>query len=253
MNEIYQRVRERARQIVACFPQQRFYLDHQEELIRSRQLLETDSTVIEVREMVVSGLGDNLGHGLEHAEKVTIDAGALILAERSMAGAGSVFAQRQLVLVQCCGLLHDIKRSHKSHARIGAEYARELLTGRPDFHPDEIEDIFNAICNHEAFQCQMELKTPAGILMSDCLYDADKFRWGPDNFTHTVWDMLAKTNTPFSVFVKLYPRGMKGLAKIRDTFRTATGKKYGPQFIDTGLDIGEELYQVITSEFVDYF
>ena len=39
------------------------------------------------------------------------------------------------------------------------------------------------------------------------------------------------------------------LARIKTSFRTATGRKYGPQFIDLGIAIGEELYRVITAEF----
>jgi len=44
---------------------------------------------------------------------------------------------------------------------------------------------------------------------------------------------------------------MKSLEKIKNTFRTDAGKQYGPQFIDLGIAIGEELYQVILSEFSD--
>ena len=50
-----------------------------------------------------------------------------------------------------------------------------------------------------------------------------------------------------------YPQGMEGLEKIKTTFRTPTGKKYGPRFIDLGLAIGEKLYAVIQSEFSDCF
>ena len=49
----------------------------------------------------------------------------------------------------------------------------------------------------------------------------------------------------------LYPGGMKKLTKIKNTFRTITGKKYGPQFIDIGLAVGKELFDVIQKEFAD--
>jgi hypothetical protein len=48
-----------------------------------------------------------------------------------------------------------------------------------------------------------------------------------------------------------YPQGMEGLEKIKTTFRTQTGKKYGPRFIDLGLAIGKKLYEVIQTEFSD--
>ena len=49
-----------------------------------------------------------------------------------------------------------------------------------------------------------------------------------------------------------YSQGMEKLATIKSTFRTPTGKKFGPQFIDLGLAIGEELYEVIKTEFSEY-
>jgi len=45
---------------------------------------------------------------------------------------------------------------------------------------------------------------------------------------------------------------LKGLERIKQTFRSHAGKRYGPQFIDIGLSIGEELYRVIQKEFDPY-
>ena len=115
--------------------------------------------------------------------------------------------------------------------------------------PDEIEDVSRAILNHVAFKATIAIKNLEGVLVSDCLYDADKFRWGPDNFQDTIWSMVTFSKTPIVKFMDLYHQGMEKIAKIKDTFRTETGKKYGPQFIDLGLAIGEELFQVIEAEF----
>jgi hypothetical protein len=49
-----------------------------------------------------------------------------------------------------------------------------------------------------------------------------------------------------------YPQGMEKIESIKTTFRTSTGQKYGPQFIDLGLSIGEELFDVIKTEFSAY-
>jgi hypothetical protein len=51
-------------------------------------------------------------------------------------------------------------------------------------------------------------------------------------------------------FMARYPKGMALLKKIRNTFRSQTGQKFGPQFIDMGIGIGEELYRVILSDFI---
>jgi hypothetical protein len=64
--------------------------------------------------------------------------------------------------------------------------------------------------------------------------------------------MVLFHNPPLTKFMDRYPQGMEGLAKIKSTFRSYTGKQYGPQFIDIGLAIGEKLYEVIKVEFAQY-
>ena len=49
-----------------------------------------------------------------------------------------------------------------------------------------------------------------------------------------------------------YPQGMAKLETIKSTFRTPTGKKFVPQFIDLGLAIGKELYEVIKTDFSEH-
>jgi hypothetical protein len=64
--------------------------------------------------------------------------------------------------------------------------------------------------------------------------------------------MISVYNPPLDKFMARYPEGMAGLENIKTTFRSATGKKYGPQFINLGLAIGRRLHDVILSEFSDY-
>ena len=61
--------------------------------------------------------------------------------------------------------------------------------------------------------------------------------------------MVAFSNIPFRQFLSYYPKGMAFLDKVKSTFRSRTGKAYGPQFIDQGLAIGRELYEFIRTEF----
>ena len=192
---------------------------------------------------------DNMGHGMDHAVTVTLDAGALMIIEGMSAGYEKSHIKRMVFLVQCAGLLHDVKRSEKHHAEKGAVFVRETLGDWDFFTPSEVACIASAVQNHEAFTKQQPSRNRDARLISNCLYDADKFRWGPDNFMYTVWDMLESAGVSFPDFVRHYPKGISTLEKIRTSFRTATGKKYGPQFIDTGLAIGRELFDVIQREF----
>jgi len=116
--------------------------------------------------------------------------------------------------------------------RIGSNYKRYITT---------------AIRNHEAFKGILESENQIAKLISDSLYDADKFRWGPDNFTTTIWLILDSTKTPIDVLCRDFTENLRYIEKIKATFRTETGKKYGPEFIDMGIMIGNVIYEEMTN------
>jgi hypothetical protein len=248
---LYTQLRERACQIVARFPPLDFYRDEAVAVNVSRTLFETTPLVVRLRQRVVTCLEDDFGHGMLHATKVALDAGALTHIEGRAAGYEGGYLARRICIAHCASLLHDIERKQSNHAEQGASHAARLLAEHP-LGADEIEDICIAIRNHEAFKTTVSVNTREGALVSDCLYDADKFRWGPDNFTDTLWAIVAFSRSTLRDFVRHYPAGMESLARIRSTFRTPTGRTYGPRFIDAGIAIGEELYRVIHREFSAY-
>ena len=251
MHSIYARLREQARLIVSSFPSPDFYQDHSQAYEYSSRLFKADPEIRKLCRFVSENLDDDFGHGLQHAIKVAIDAGALMNIEGQAAGYSESMLERRTQIVQSAGLMHDTKRKKKDHSKHGADYARAVLENY-SLSYDEIEDVCRAIQNHEAFKSNVTIDTPEGALISDCLYDADKFRWGPDNFTDTLWDMVSFLNPPLSKFMARYPQGMEGLEKIKTTFRTETGKQYGPQFLDLGLAIGQKIHDVILSDFSEY-
>lgn len=222
----------------------RFYRQHDREMQRSRQLFEQAPMVSQCLG-IVEAYGDCFGHGLLHVRKVAVDAGAIILAELDSA-ALMVDAERLVLLAHLAGLLHDIRRAEKDHARAGAREASGILATFA-LEDGECSAIARAIANHEAFQIPEALDDPVDQLLSDALYDADKFRWGPDNFTETLWAMLAARNAPLAAVLPRFPKGMESLLRIRETFRTSTGKDYGPDFIDLGLEIGRRFYEEMTA------
>lgn len=244
MEPIYACLRQYARELVARLPLPDFYLNFYDAHLTSRHLFQTHPLICELRRFIELQLKDDYGHGVSHAVKVTLDSGALMCIEGRRMGYPEELVLRKIMLAQCAGLLHDAKRKSKDHAIAGAAYARQILTAYPlKFH--EIDDICWAIRNHEAFKNMACATTAESLVLSDCLYDADKFRWGPDNFTDTVWKMVSFYNPPLPVFLSHYPKGIASIRKIRTTFRSWTGKKYGPQFIDMGLAVGEELFKFI--------
>lgn len=76
-------------------------------------MLATHIVVSELHDFVAERIDNDFGHGLDHAVRVTLDAGALVLVEGKAAGFPPKILTRQLLLVQCAGLLHDIKRKKR--------------------------------------------------------------------------------------------------------------------------------------------
>lgn len=248
MDPVYQRIRKQARRLVFALPPPDFYTCFPGANAFSRHLFETHPLIAMLRCAVAARVGDNLGHDLDHAVKVTLDAGALMHIESAEQDPRT--RARRVMLAQCAGLLHDIRRKEPDHAIQGAVYASRLLKNYP-VSPRERREISQAIRNHEAFKTQVAIHSPRGRLLAACLYDADKFRWGPDNFSHTLWEMVRASKTPFPRFIRAYPRGMAMLARIKETFRTPTGQQYGPQFIEMGIAVGEQLLQIIRQRYPD--
>ncbi len=251
MEKIYKSIREKARQIADILPLPDFYIKCAESVKISGDFFDSDSLVREIHQYVSKMLENDFGHGMDHAEAVARDAGAIIVEESRIRGDSDDVTMRRLLVIQTASLFHDVQRKMPDHAAEGARTAGEILPAFP-FEPAEIDDICQAIRNHEAFQEITGYFSSDGQLVSDCLYDADKFRWGPDNFRYTVWDMATFANIPLSRFIRSYHGGIKSLEKIKKSFRSNTGKKYGPQFIDMGIQIGEQLYAVIKNEYAGH-
>jgi len=247
MESVYVRIREKACLIASRFPQQAFYNDFSLENKYALNIFETDTVIGKLRTLVSDHLDNDFGHGIKHSVKVALDAGALAFIESQSYDYSAQKTERLVVIAQSAGLLHDIKRKEKNHAAKGAIYSKEIIKSHP-FTDSEKNTIAVAIHNHQAFKETIAANSVNGRLISGCLYDADKFRWGPDNFTDTVWDMVAFFNTPLAEFASLYPKAMQSLTRIKKTFRTHTGQIYGPRFIDTGLAIGHELFKEVQKE-----
>jgi hypothetical protein len=240
----YIRAIDLSRRIAAEVGTPRFYLEREREVALSREWFDSEPLVGEAIRIVMDRQ-DCIGHGLAHVRKVAVDAGALILIEEG-GGQPGARIRRLLLLAHLSGLLHDIRRAEEDHAERGADEAAKLLASFP-IRADECAAIAGAIRNHEAFRPRQNGAAPAEPLLSDVLYDADKFRWGPDNFTETLWAMIIPRGIPLRALLLRFLSGIEGIRKIRGSFRTVTGREYGPDFIDRGLTIGRRLYQELTA------
>jgi hypothetical protein len=248
MEDIYSEMIAVSRQIASSFPPPRFYACCRPWMTLSRRLFCEDPQVVQCRTVVQRELRNNYGHGLDHGEKVAVEAGALICMEAEKLSFAESVKKRAGVLAQMAGLLHDLRRGEKDHAHLGAAAAEEILQGF-SLSAEEGRMIVDAIANHEAFVEPKKLESVLGQMVSDVLYDADKFRWGPDNFTLTLWEMLRYSQASIVRLIRRFPKGMKGIARIQSTFRSEAGKTYGPEFIDLGLQIGEKILEFLRERF----
>ena len=247
--DIYDEMIDSCRRIAASFPDPRFYESCASQLTDSRRIYEQASLVARCRKAVSRDLARNPSHGLDHAERVAVEAGALILAEGARIGLEASDAFEAAVLAQVAGLLHDMRRGSEDHASSGAIAAGSLLDnlGVPE---KDRQYVVQAIANHEAFvEPPIIIVSAVGKLVSDALYDADKFRWGPDNFTVTLWEMLRFAGAPVVAVIPRFPEAMEGIARIKGTFRSHGGRVFGPEFIDLGLSIGNRIYDFLLERF----
>ena len=81
MEEIYQRLMNESRCIASRYEVPEFYRRFTPALAISRRIFFDNSLLTHCRELIIPQYMDNFGHGLQHATKVSIDAGAIVLLE----------------------------------------------------------------------------------------------------------------------------------------------------------------------------
>lgn len=242
---MHQDVISRGRQFVKSFaatlPVPRFYADSYRYLAIARKI-SAASSVIAYCAGCMRQKGTALGHSYYHAEKVAIESAAIVLREKGISSQSIHLAMLSLI----AGFLHDYYREKKDHPAKAAEYVQAHLSYL--MPKSDIDAISFAILNHEAFKEYQTVDDSDIMLLSNALYDADKFRWGPDNFIYTIWDMVATMNISIQDIIAHFPKGVAHINTIRHTFRSKTGMDYGPEFIDQGMVLAEKLLQFFQNQ-----
>jgi hypothetical protein len=238
---LYGRLQETAQRVARSLPRPLFYDQQADAVRRSEELLKTHALILKCHAHLDESKLE-CAHGLCHCEAVARDAGAIVLVEGRNRGMDQAGIEPLFTAAIMAGLLHDIKRREQDHAVRGSQEAERIL--RSLSVDERIRSYISyAIRNHEAFKAVCDLDDAEGCMVSDALYDADKFRWGPENFTGTLWIMVEDHQTPPETLYKSFKEKMNGIEKIKETFRTDTGKRYGPEFIDQGITIGKVIYE----------
>lgn len=240
-NTIYSALKKKSEIISKKIGDPSFYMKHRQELEKSYASISNNPIIHKCRTYLDESKL-HPAHGISHGEKVALEAGAILQIESDLHNCSNADTEDLLLCVQIAGLLHDIKRNEKDHTIEGSIEAGRILSDFP--LADRYKRyITAAIRNHEAFKEVIDSENNHAKLISDSLYDADKFRWGPDNFTSTLWLIVESAEIPVEELYISFLEKVEGIKRIKNTFRTDTGKLYGPQFINMGIDIGNEIYE----------
>lgn len=236
----YLALKKKSREIAQELEIPSFYTDYEKEMGISYEVLKKTPILLECKEYLDS-VELHHAHGTTHAETVAHDAGVIVMAETEMKNLDNTLTRDLVIYTQAASILHDIKRNDVEHAYKGSLVADAFLKYRNVPLPWR-RYVVKAIKNHEAFKPIEEPENEIAALISNALYDADKFRWGPENFTKTLWIMVVNDRLPIKTFYENFLKGLEFIDKIQYTFRTRTGMQYGPEFIKKGLYIGRWLY-----------
>ncbi len=237
---IYRRLREKACETAERLGPPSFYERFKEKIEVSSEAFFT-SRLIEGCRTHIDESALHPAHGIPHCRRVAIEAGAILQIESQHRHIDPQTSEDLMQCVQIAGLLHDIKRAEPDHPVKGSAEAQKILSNF-QIREDHKRYIAAAIRNHEAFKEVLDSEDEPARLVSDSLYDADKFRWGPDNFITTLWIMVESAGIPVEELFRHFREKMTWIVRIKGTFRTGIGRKYGPEFIDFGIEIGNEIY-----------
>jgi hypothetical protein len=229
--------KQRAKELAAGLSRPRYYDACREEIEYAHNQFFDHSLILRLRDDVIPFIYDDFGHGIQHAKLVAIDAGALVLAAL---GDEPGEARRLSLLAQVCGLLHDVARLEEDHPEKSAELSRRILANTSLDEADH-DIVALAIAAHEDAAIHARIDNPAAAVVSAALYDADTFRWGPDFFITTLWELCDYEEWTNADVIARFPEAMEHARNLRGTFRSAPGMEYGPEIIDTGLALAAQI------------
>lgn len=230
-------LKRRARDLAACRPQPAFILDCAEEISHASGLFFDHPMMLRLQADALGFLNEACGLGVEHAKRVAIDAAALVLAEPS--GLSPDERRRVALLAEMAGLLHDALRYEDDHADKGADLCLRILRGYA-LSPEERLWIAQAVALHEIDLPLAEGGAEASRLLTGAVHDADRFRYGPDIFATTLWELCECDEWPLEDLARTFPEGALRAAACLKGFRTEQGRRYGPALIAEGLSLAKD-------------
>jgi len=241
-------IKRHARDLVAARPLPAFSLDCAEELAHASSMFFDHPLMLRLQSDALGFLNEACGLGVEHAKRVAIDAAAIVLAEPSDLPAED--RRRLALLAEMAGLMHDALRFEEDHAEKGADLCLRVLRGYP-LDERERSLVARAVALHES---PLPLADDGPLderLLAGAVHDADRFRFGPDIFAATLWELCECEEWPLERIAAKFPEGPALAARYKDSFRTVQGTSYGPALLDEGLALAEGCRQLFAQALAD--
>lgn len=240
INETLIELRNEARKRAKDLPLTPFYLDHATEVSFAWDLFFDHPILRRLQDDCLPFLYDDAMFGIEHSKKVAQEAAAIVLSEE--AGLEPEQKRNLALLAQVAGMVHDLQRGEDDHAHRSAEAVRDILKDYP-FSDDDVALITLAVDGHETRTDPDDYPDPSARLLCQALYDADKFRFGPDIFCTTMWLFCDYTSWSLAEIAGQFPKGIAAAKAVVHTFRTDVGRRYGPLLIEQGIKLGEIMHR----------
>lgn len=235
-------LKRRARDLAVSRAQSAFSLECAEELTHAGDIFFDHPLLLRLQNDALGYLNEACGLGVEHGKRVAMDAAALVLAEPC--GIAVDDRRRLAVLAEMAGLLHDALRHEEDHAERGADLCLRILRGY-SISPEERLWIAAAVAGHEEGGPQPEHNPEPARLLAGAVHDADVFRFGPDIFVTTLWELCECDEWPLERIAGCFPQGVTRARTLADSFRTEGGRRYGPQLLAEGLSLAEEYERML--------
>lgn len=255
MDKRFSDFKHQARDLAAEIGRPRFERDYALRLSCARDMFFEHPMVLRLQEDLLPFLYDDYGHGVEHAKRVALDTATIVLAEAEVLGLDMGMARRLALLGELSGLLHDVCRVETDHPRRGAELARMILA-EYELSNAEVEAIALSVKVHEEFRPAPELRPEllpdqrqgdvrhedsSTVLLAAALHDADIFRWGPDFFVTTLWEICDYEDWSNEEILSRFEPAMEHIRSLGATLRTSVGRTYGPEILDIGLRLAPRI------------
>lgn len=225
------RFRDDACRLAQTLQRPRFAASFAKEIECARLAFFEETLICRLRDEALNFLYDDFGFGIEHSRAVAMDAAAIVLAET--AAWPREQSRRMAILAILAGLLHDSTRLDEDSEAKAAELSQSILA-RYALTDEELTLVAGAIRDHDIREGYAPPSDPRAALLGAALYDADKFRYGPDIYVTSLWEFCDYEDMPTQHALKCFTAAESRLPELTGTFRSKPGRAFGEEHLECG-------------------